>query len=124
MLTRAKHKQGEGTLNNFNPKIGHASRRKKMAEEDKRDEQEKNIHMVFYRMLEMVERMYGDYEKRMKKKGKKKEVHANDDASVNQGMEQILMSLCLHLRFLVLLSLSILIILIILAIKPLLRNHY
>jgi hypothetical protein len=41
--------------------------------------------MVFYRMSEMVERMYGDYEKRMKKKGKKKEAHANDDASVNQG---------------------------------------
>jgi hypothetical protein len=33
----------------------------------------------------MVEQMYGDYEKRMKKKGKKNEAHANDDASVNQG---------------------------------------
>jgi hypothetical protein len=58
---------------------------KKMAEEDKRDEQEKKFHMVFYRMLEMVERMYGDYEKRMKKKGKKKEAHVDDDALVNQG---------------------------------------
>jgi hypothetical protein len=85
MLTRAKHKQGEGTLKTFNPEVGRASRRKKMAEEDKRDEQEKNFHMVFYRMSEMVERMYGDYEKRMKKKGKKKEAHADDDASVNQG---------------------------------------
>jgi hypothetical protein len=85
MLTRAKHKQGEGTLNTFNPEVGRASRRKKMAEEDKRDEQEKKFHMVFYRMSEMVERMYGDYEKRMKKKGKKKEAHADDDASVNQG---------------------------------------
>ena len=56
-----------------------------MAEEDKRDEQEKKFHMVFYRMLEMVERMYGYYGKRMKKKGKRKEAHANDDASVNQG---------------------------------------
>jgi hypothetical protein len=45
----------------------------------------KNFHMVFYRMSEMVERMYRDYEKRMKKKGKKKEAHDNDDASVNQG---------------------------------------
>jgi hypothetical protein len=34
----------------------------------------------------MVERMYGDYEKKMKKKGKKKEAHADDDASVNQGV--------------------------------------
>jgi hypothetical protein len=56
-----------------------------MAEEDKCDEQEKKFHMVFYRMSKMVERMYGDHEKRMKKKGKKKEAHANDDASVNQG---------------------------------------
>ena len=38
MLTRENHKQGEGTLNNFNPEVGHVSRRKKMAEEDKRDE--------------------------------------------------------------------------------------
>ena len=55
ILTRAKHKQGEGTLKSFNLEVGHASWRKKMAEEDKRDEQEKNFHMVFYRMSEMVE---------------------------------------------------------------------
>jgi hypothetical protein len=73
MLTRAKHKQGEGTLNTFNPEVGCASRRKKMDEEDKRDEHEKKFHMVFYRMSYMVEKMYGDYEKRMEKKGKKKE---------------------------------------------------
>jgi len=35
----------------------------------------------------MVEKMYGDYEKRMKKKGKKKEAPLDDDASVNQGAE-------------------------------------
>jgi hypothetical protein len=29
--------------------------------------------------------MYGDYEKRMKNKGKKKQAHADDDASLNQG---------------------------------------
>jgi hypothetical protein len=84
MLTRAKHKHGEGTLNTFNLKVGHASQRKKMAEEEKHDEQEKKFHMVFYHMSEMVERMYGDYKKRMKKKGKKKEAHADEDASVNQ----------------------------------------
>ena len=33
----------------------------------------------------MVERMYGDYDKRMKKIGNKKEAHADDDALVNQG---------------------------------------
>jgi hypothetical protein len=30
--------------------------------------------------------MYGDYEKKMKKKGKKKETQVDDDASVNQGV--------------------------------------
>jgi hypothetical protein len=86
MLTRAKHKKGEGTLKMFNPEVVRASRRKKMAEEDKHDEHEKKFHMVFYRMSEMVEQMHGDYEKRMKKKGKKKEAHADDDASINQGV--------------------------------------
>jgi hypothetical protein len=36
-------------------------------------------------MSEMVEQMYGDYEKMTKNKGKKKEEHADDDASINQG---------------------------------------
>jgi hypothetical protein len=85
MLTRANHKQGEGTLKTFNPEVGRASRRKKMIEEDKHDGKEKKFHMVFYRMSEIVERMYGDYEKRMKNKGKKNEPHAHDDPSVNQG---------------------------------------
>jgi hypothetical protein len=34
----------------------------------------------------MVERMYGDYEKRMKNKGNKKEAPPNDDVSVNHGV--------------------------------------
>jgi hypothetical protein len=55
MLTRAKHKQGEGTLKTFNLEIVRASRRNKRDEEDKHDEQEKNFHMVFYRMSYMVE---------------------------------------------------------------------
>jgi hypothetical protein len=38
MPTRSKHKQGEGTLKTFNLEVGRVSRRKKMAEEDKRDE--------------------------------------------------------------------------------------
>jgi hypothetical protein len=61
MLTRAKHKQHEGNLNNFYPEVGHASQRKKMEEEEKRDEHEKKSHMVFYHMSEMDERMYGEY---------------------------------------------------------------
>jgi hypothetical protein len=38
MPTRAKHKQGKGTLNNFNPEVGRASQRKKIEEEEKHDE--------------------------------------------------------------------------------------
>jgi hypothetical protein len=72
MLTRSKHKQGEGTLKMFNLEVGHTSRMKNMEEEDKHDEREKKFHMVFYHMSEMVERMYGDYEKRMKNKENKK----------------------------------------------------
>jgi hypothetical protein len=86
MITRANHKKGEETLNTFNPEVGHAYRRKKMEKEDKRDEQEKIFHMVFFRMSEMVELMYGDYEKRMKKKGKKKEAHTDDYTLVNEGI--------------------------------------
>ena len=54
MLTRAKHKKGEGTLNTSNPEIGRVSRRNKMVEEDKHDEEEKKFQMVFYHMSEMV----------------------------------------------------------------------
>ena len=43
MLTMAKHKHGEGTLKTFNPEVGHASRRKKIAEEEERDEHEKKL---------------------------------------------------------------------------------
>jgi hypothetical protein len=57
-----------------------------MDEEDKHDEQEKNVHMIFYRMSDMVEKLYGDYEKRMAKKGKKKETLTDENASVNQGV--------------------------------------
>jgi hypothetical protein len=85
MLTRAKHKQVEENLNTFDPEVGHASLRNKMVEEDKHDEREKKFQMVFYHMSEMVERMYGDYENMMKKKGKKKEAPTDDDALVNQG---------------------------------------
>jgi hypothetical protein len=38
MLTRARYKQGEGTLKTFNPEFGHASQRNKMEKVDKCDE--------------------------------------------------------------------------------------
>jgi hypothetical protein len=57
-----------------------------MDEEDKCDEQEKSFHMVFYRMSDMVEKMYGGYEKRMENKGNKKEASDDENASVNKGV--------------------------------------
>jgi hypothetical protein len=68
--------------------------------------------------------MYGYYEKRMKNKGKKKEAHADDDALVNQGVGGYLPEPPSSPSVIVLLPLSILIILIILTIRPLLRNNY
>ena len=44
MLTRARYKQGEGTLNTFNLEFGHASERNNMEKVDKCDKQEKNSH--------------------------------------------------------------------------------
>ena len=56
-----------------------------MDEEDKCDEQKKNFYMVFYCLSDMVEKMYGDYEKRMEKKGEKNEASMDENASMNQG---------------------------------------
>jgi hypothetical protein len=42
--------------------------------------------MVFYRMSEMVEQVYGDYENMIKKKENKKEAHDDDDDFINQGV--------------------------------------
>jgi hypothetical protein len=41
MLTRAKLKEGEGKLKTFNPEIGHATRGRKMGDEERRVEHEK-----------------------------------------------------------------------------------
>jgi hypothetical protein len=68
--------------------------------------------------------MYGDYEKRMKKKGKKNEAQVDDNSSVNQGTRGDPLGPPYFTQVLDLLPLSILIILIILAIKIILRNHY
>jgi hypothetical protein len=57
-----------------------------MDEEDKHVEHDKKFHMVFYCMSDMVEKMYGDYEKRMEKKGKKNEASTDENSSVNQGV--------------------------------------
>jgi hypothetical protein len=86
MLTRAKLKEGEGKLETFNPEIGCATQRRKMGDEELRIEYEKNFHKAFYRMSDMVEKLFADYEKRVAKKEKKKKDKAEDDAAEDQGI--------------------------------------
>ena len=54
MLTRSKLKQGEGVLEYFNPDIGHAHRKRKMADEDYRGENENAFCKDFYQMAYRV----------------------------------------------------------------------
>jgi len=52
MLTRSRLKQGEGQLETFNPEIGCAHRRKKMADEDYQEEDKKAFRKAFYQMVD------------------------------------------------------------------------
>jgi hypothetical protein len=82
ILTRAKLKEGEGKIKTFNTKIGHATRRRKMGDEELRKHYENNFHKDFYRMSDRVEKSFADYEKRVEKE-KKKKAKEEDNASVN-----------------------------------------
>ena len=79
MLTRLKLKRGEGELEAFNPEIGHAHRRKKMTYEVYREEDKKAFHKYFYQMIDIVEKMFADYQERLENKKTKKE-KAKDNA--------------------------------------------
>ena len=68
MLTREKLKFGEGELNLFNPKVGHAHQAKKMADEDYHVEDNKMFHKAFYHMADKVEKLFADYQRRLAKK--------------------------------------------------------
>ena len=72
MLTRAKLKEGEGKRKTFNPQIRCANQRRKMGDGELRTKYEKNFHKAFYWLSDMVENSFGDYEKRVEKKEKKK----------------------------------------------------
>ena len=52
MLTRIKLKHSEGVLEEFNPEIGCAHRRKKMADEDYQEEDKKAFRKAFYQMVD------------------------------------------------------------------------
>jgi hypothetical protein len=57
-----------------------------MGDEESRVEHEQNFHMIFYRMLDMVEKLYANYEERVEKKEEKKKAKGEDNASVNHGI--------------------------------------
>ena len=74
MLMRAKLQAGEGTLEPYNSKIGHAHQRRNMDVNDARIEMEENFHKVFYMMADKVDKLFADYEERMEKERKGSEV--------------------------------------------------
>ena len=78
MLTRSRFQHGEGELETFDPKTS-SRRRKKMASEDYREEDEKAFHKAFYQMVDRVEKLFVDYHERLDKKKRKKE-KAKDNA--------------------------------------------
>ena len=79
MLTRSRFQRGEGDIEAFDPKIG-SRRRKKMASEDYREEDEKAFRKDFYQMADRVEKLFADYQERLDKKKRKKEKE-KDNAS-------------------------------------------
>ena len=62
MLTRSSLKQGEGVLEAFNPDIGRAHQREKMEDEDYQGEDENAFHKAFYQMVDIVEKLFADYQ--------------------------------------------------------------
>ena len=71
MLTRDKLKASKGELDPFNPKFGHAHWTKKMENEDYQVEDEKAFRKAFYQMVDRVEKLFGDYQRRLEKKIRK-----------------------------------------------------
>ena len=78
MLIGLKLKHGEGVLEAFNPEIGRAHRRKKMADEKYREENEKTFCKAFYQMADRLEKLFADYQERLEKKKTKKEKAENN----------------------------------------------
>ena len=79
MLTISKFQRREGEIETFDPEIG-SRRRKKMASEDYREEDEKAFRKGFYQMADRVEKLFAYYQRRLEKKEIKKE-KAKDNAS-------------------------------------------
>ena len=57
MLTRGRLQRGEGNLEPFDPEVGHVPRRRNMAEEEARIEEEFNFRNTFYSMAENISQL-------------------------------------------------------------------
>ena len=79
MLTRSRIKWGECVLEAFNPEIGRAHRREKVAKKDNLGEDEKAFPKAFYQMEDQVEKLFVNYQERLEKKKTKKD-QAKDNA--------------------------------------------
>ena len=54
MLTRGRIQRGEGNVEPFDPEVGHAPRRRNMAEGEAHIEEERNFRNTFYSTVENV----------------------------------------------------------------------
>ena len=58
MLTQNKLQKEEGMFNSFDPEVGHAQRRRNMANEEAHSEDEQNFQKVFYNMAGNVDKLF------------------------------------------------------------------
>ena len=122
MLTRSRLKQGEGQLETFNPEIGCAHRRNKMADKDYQEEDKKAFRKAFYQMVDWVEKLFANYKERLANKKTKKEKQ-RIMLYWTREKEETLLSLHLHLQAQALLLHHLLIILVLIR-KMFLKSAY
>jgi len=78
LLTNANNKDDEGKFKTFNPNTRHATRRRKLEEEEISTKNHKAFHKVFYNVEDMVDILIAYYKKRLgRKENKKSKVENN-----------------------------------------------
>ena len=77
--------RGEGVLESYNQEIGCAHRREKMEDEGYWGEDEKAFRKAFYQMAGVVEKLFADYQERLKNKKTNKE--KAKDNSLGKGKD-------------------------------------
>ena len=82
MLTRGRLQRGEGNLEPFDPEAGCAPRRRNMAKEEARIEEEHNFRKTFYSMAENISQLVIRLEK-----GEERNLEGQGSAHGNGGEE-------------------------------------